>query len=410
MSQDRSMNLNKIQSILLGLSIVAYTLRGNLGATFITLFLVVNIISSLSLLSVYKDKMLELSALFFLIFSVIMYAFRTLNFEYHLWIGYLAVPVILVESRRKYMVLWKILKIVSLFEALGIFVQRIIPSIYYALVSIILPNRVLLEISNRLSLGYYTGFSREVSYSMFLIIIGLGLYIYDFSKINNRRQRYVPIVFLFGALFISGKRATLIFFVVSLFLVQFLVSKNQFKILKYVGCAVVGIFLLVSTYQIWSRIPSLQRIVEMISYINEGDIIGLTNGRTVIYEKAIELWNENKVWGIGWGNFKYLMPSNSWYANYDVHNCFLQILTETGAVGAAFYYLFVLGCIVRITKLMGRAKKSSLDVRRIASFLVYVQLFFLFYSITEPVLYHYTCYIIFFLGVRETTIMYRKLQ
>lgn len=412
----RGIKKNAITSSLLALSMVVFAFRGKFGAIIITLAL------AIELFILFKNMKIRLHLgitnfwiPFLLIFSVICNALRSINYEYYLHIGYLfAIFILLNTKSNKYDKLWSVLKGISLFEAFGIYLQRIIPSLFYSVMSIILPGDVVAQIRNRVLSGYMTGFSREVSYTMFLICIGIGLYWYDCNVQPKLRsdssivKKRLVLFFLFGALFLSGKRATLIFSVFSLFITGFINSKDKFKVLKYFLGVCAGIGVIIVFYPFWSKISSLQRIVELLSFIQMNDYTGITNGRVDIYSMAISLWENHPIIGIGWGNFKYSISESFWYSGFDVHNCFLQVLCENGYVGAIPYYCLIITSLIRVVICNIKLRKIDTNESRVSKFLCYVQFFFVMYSITEPILYEYTDYIIFFVCINLTSIFLKK--
>ena len=157
----------------------------------------------------------------------------------------------------------------------------------------------------------------------------------------------------------------------------------------------VVLAIIVGTYSSWKNIPSLARYASWIdSYLVGRDIAILTTGRTEIYNTAINLWNNNRLFGIGWNNFKNSVPQTFWYSRFDVHNCYLQVLCETGYLGAVLYYILLVVTIIRLIycAYLGREQKLS----PVFAFCIYYIVFFLLYSITGTVLYEYSYYIIFF--------------
>lgn len=405
----RQVGLNSIISILIALSMLAYALRGKVGAIIISMYIVIVIIEFFRKQTAKINTFNYVYATHILFFAVLINTIRAQNIEYYKIIGYFSAALILFNTRIDfYKGLWKLLKAISIFEAIGTYMQMIMPQCYYFLLSIILPDTVVLQIKSRLLQGYYTGFTREVSYTMFLIVIGLGLYIYDVtenSSIKKDWSRLGAIVFLTGALFISGKRATLLFCFMSIFIIQFLQSTKKQKLIKYAVLGISSFFLLTITYPIWSKISKMQRIVELVKFVKIGDWAGATNGRIAIYETAIKLWSEKKWLGIGWGNFRHLVPQNVWYSGFDVHNCYLQILCETGIIGAFLYYLLTSITIVNLVRCINKAKYLDIQSRKLIIFAGYIQVFFILYSLTEPILYEYPDYIMYFICVNLTSII-----
>lgn len=336
---------------------------------------------------------------------------RSLSPEYYLIVGYLAATVLLLESSTKYYDdIWVWFKYIAIFEAFGVYLQWITPEIYYSLVSIVLPKEVVVSIGNRLVEGYYTGFTREVSYTVFLIIVGLGIYIFLEDK-KKKKYDYVIIAFLFGSLLVSGKLAPFLFFILSFLITLFIRSKDKLKIIKCLFLVLILIAGILLAYPLWSQIPVLSKFAKIINYLSLRDMTRVTNGRTVIYNDAIQLWKSNIWFGIGWGNFKYSIMSDRWYSGFDVHNCFLQVFCETGIIGGFLYIFLVLMSIVNICKLINYlSKRNNEKVSHLALFCGFIQIFFILYSLTEPILYEYTDYMIFFCSFSTTACLLREFR
>ena len=393
----KKIKTSELSSIFLALSMLLYAFRGKVGAIFITIELLIVLLIILKQKAKQRSWASKYAAIFLFIFAFVLHIFRSISAQYYLCIGYLLTPLLLMETKKeRYNELWKWLKGIAVFEAIGVYTQFLFPSLYYTLISIILPSDVISSIRTRLQSGYYTGFSHEVSFTMFLIVIGLGLYLYD-SETRKKRKKWFIIVFLFSALFISGKRATLLFFIVAFFMTQFIQSDSKVKIIKYGLIAVAGVVLLRITYPWWSQLPALSRVNEFIKFFTLNDVIGMTSGRTVIYENAIRLWKTNRWFGIGWGNFKYSINQSFWFSGFDVHNCFLQILCETGIVGLFFYSILCITSLINsIRAILLYRRSENVKTYRLAVFCCYIQIFFVLYSLTEPILYEYTDYVIYF--------------
>lgn len=408
-----------ILSLLITLSMLFYAIRGKIGALLITLFIFIFIIYLIKNGKNINKSFSSFYAIFILVFALIFGISRNINFEFYLFIGYFAAVLLLLNNNLNvYDKVWNILGKISLFEAFGIFMQKLFPNIYYSLISIVLPSNVVSSIKNRLVEGYYTGFTREVSFTMFFIVIGLGIYLFDILKkdkenidSNYKIKKYFKILFLFAALVVSGKRATLIFFLLTIFIIQFIRSKDSLKTMKYLGIGCGLLLLLYISFPLWSKIESLSRIVELLTFIKEKNIIGITNGRNLIYQNAIDLWNTNRIFGIGWGNFKYMVNGALWYAGFDVHNCYLQILCENGLIGAAVFYTLTIISIFRFVKCLKKARECGDGyIYKLSLITAYVQIFFITYSFTEPILYEYTDYIIYFISINITNLLLYKLE
>ena len=386
-----------ISYILLALSALVYALRGNYGAILITLF----IITAGSFLFrkelMMSNKTSLCAAIFVLLFAVVIHYMRSVSAQYYLIIGYVAAIIVLLESNlNHYNILWKCLKGIAIFEALGVYLQFFFPNTYYAIISKILSSVMISSIRSRQATGYYTGFTHEVSFTMFLVVAGLGLYLFDPFKKKNKKN-LLAIVWLLGSLVLSGKRASLLFFFLTYALTLFILSKDKGEIIKFATYGFACIVLVWVTYPWWGQFTIFDRVNIFINDFKNNDLIAMSNGRLMIYNEALQLWKSNKLLGIGWGNFKYLVSDNVWYTGFDVHNCPLQVLCETGIVGLAFYVVITTKAIINSISAVKRSRNTEdYGLNRVAVYCCYMQMFFVMYSMTEPILYEYTDYILYF--------------
>ena len=102
---------------------------------------------------------------------------------------------------------------------------------------------------------------------------------------------------------------------------------------------------------------------------------------------------------------KYAVPSSFWFSGFDVHNCFLQVFCETGYIGGILYIILIIGSLIKVVMCNYKFRNEKSDIRSLTKFLCYVEFYFVLYSITEPILYEYTDYIIFFICINTTSLL-----
>lgn len=131
----KKIKLSDLSAALLALSAMAFALRGKIGAIFITLSLLCNTI--IVIRSRQRMNSFNLyAALFLFVFAFVLNTFRSLSPQYYLIIGYLAASVLLLESSMKNIDgVWKWLKGIAIFEATGVYLQWIIPELYYSIIT-----------------------------------------------------------------------------------------------------------------------------------------------------------------------------------------------------------------------------------------------------------------------------------
>ena len=131
------------------------------------------------------------------------------------------------------------------------------------------------------------------------------------------------------------------------------------------------------------------------------------SGRTLLYALAMRLFGRSPVLGIGWGNFRaytqgiFSMSSGS---TYEAHNVYLQMLCETGVVGASVFIITVLATLFYgIRKYRSKIAEEQRDSEFYKlQFGLYLQLFFLLYCMSGNPLYDYNFLITYFIGVLVT--------
>lgn len=395
--KNKTVSYNKAADILLVISFFLYTYRGNLGAMVAVCSFIARMCSRKIRMKHTKILLLAWS-IYLSAFAILSYSIRAVNFKMYVFIAYsFAVFNIFAARQINFNYVAKLLYKGSAAYVFSVWLQFLVPGVYTPIVRVLFSSDNYYEIIKRMSNGYMTGFTREVAYVALIIVIGL-LYIVFLYKGKYR----IPLAALYLiTLFLTGKKAHPILVVVAIILTYYLMTENLKKHLKIwlICLALLGVAAL--TFPIWKNISFMSRIVVFINGIQSGlDANALTSGREVIYQRAFNLWSDNKMFGIGWTNFRSLgaygtSEYTTWFNNYDVHNCYLQILCETGIAGMIpFIVIFLLSFAVSIKKL--RSQKSGEIKYSFAYFL-----FFWLYAISEPCLFQDSYFIFLFLCIGE---------
>lgn len=383
-----TITLGQIADFSLVLSIFLFAYRGNLGGIVAIFSLIVRIMKG-KFVKINANKVLLFWILYLLVFPICLYIIRNKNFEFYAFMGYvLSLSILVFANELDYERIFKYIYIGAIFIASSVLLQFLFPKIFDFFAKIIMPSNVYTSVINRSSTGYVTGLTREVSYAALFLFIGL-LY-----SIFIKKNRVISFIWL-GILFLTGKKAQPIFAIIAICIVLYSQTKNLKKHLKILCGIFVVVVAIVVSFPLWKNVSFLGRLVTFIEKINNGsDIIGLTSGRTVIYERAIELWLQNKWFGIGWENFRNLGAYGSsayttWFNNFDVHNCYLQILCETGIIGAAIFLLILIPTLIQAIKIL--RKNPTQYIKFSEAYFI----FFWIFVLTEPCLYT-DSYVIFF--------------
>lgn len=199
-------------------------------------------------------------------------------------------------------------------------------------------------------------------------------------------------VFLYAILLV-GRRGELLVAVLCLALLALaLCSKKQrrFLILGGIAACVVGFAAIVALLPWLKQFPPMVRYVMTVEQLLSGQDI--TSGRLELYALAWNSFLEHPILGIGWDRF-YTLVTDEFQALHgytpveDVHNIYLQFLTETGLVGTPFLiaplvYLYSLTW-AQLSRL--RKRRGGLEAARMlctSAFLI--QSFLLILGLIDP--------------------------
>jgi O-antigen ligase len=220
-----------------------------------------------------------------------------------------------------------------------------------------------------------------------------------------KKKRICHLVWLIAAiiaLLLTGKRGHIIFTAAALvFLFYFYMSNHKrgriIKILFALSLVIMLVFV-VSMF-----VPYILLFLER--FVEQAQLGDITSGRVYLQELALQMFNKSRLFGIGWDGFKYkYLGSISIDAvMLNVHNVYIQLLTECGIVGALPFYVFFLSngfkAVQSLVKMVKRPdEEKSILVLRNVMFAVFVELFFLMYCLTGNPLYDEQTLILYIVG------------
>ena len=226
-------------------------------------------------------------------------------------------------------------------------------------------SRMSLVLNFQSSLGTYLA-------RLFPLLIGLLLFVFNYSKTNL----FVTISLLISTdllIYISGERTSLGLLFVSTILIILLISKYKFLRL---GTFLVSIFIMaiitINNDNIRERnIDHTMNQMNLLS--NDGNIVAFSNEHQRIFNNALAIYSENKIFGVGPKLFrKYCKDSieenKSYQCSSHPHNTYLQIMSETGTIGFLFIvscFLYIIYLILQHTFLLLKGKTSIINDYRI---------------------------------------------
>lgn len=255
----------------------------------------------------------------------------------------------------------------------------------------------------------YSGFSYQTAHLAGYVLSALGIFIFlNWNvKLSTKIFYILCIIVLFIAMLLSSKRAHLIFMVIALS-ITILFSLNNKKIISSITkvavtflATILLIFLLYNSFD-------FQEDSAIVSFVNEleetftGIVEGkdVSNGRSVLFAYAWDLFKENPIMGIGWNeyinNSLGLIRSDS---GSHPHNIYLQLLAEFGLIGFLSFMLPVLYLYYKTFKLLRFLSIKSIALHKWKTgiqFSFYSQTFFLLYGMTGNLLTDYNFLLLYF--------------
>lgn len=183
--------------------------------------------------------------------------------------------------------------------------------------------------------GTYIGYGNNsaalvLSYSA---ICSFYLYMLKNKKINI----FYAFVFMVFTLLCGSKKGLLIcvFGIGCLIISQ---GKNMFGVLKKIICMtlivlvlVLGVMKIEPLYNVLGI--RIERMFLALNGENGGDMS--TIDRLLFSKRALQVFKENKIIGVGLDNFRYYN-----YVKYYAHNNYLEIAADLGIIGLVLYYWF----------------------------------------------------------------------
>lgn len=248
--------------------------------------------------------------------------------------------------------------------------------------------------------GITNNFSQNGIYiSVFLMTICSKYFSFAAFKKNEKRSKME--LFLIAAalvaLLLTAKRGVLIYSVSSIFGAYLITSKRKLSFLAKFGMAAMVIIVIISLLS--EFMPEMGYIFERLARSGE-DTSSLE--RFAMWKLALKYFSKKPLFGVGFWRFRDLYRQNlfgvyyknSRYQRLDAHNTYIQVLCETGIIGAIFYVtalLLLLGCTIQLARRLRNT--SNDDLRFGVTLSLCIQLFYMVYSLTGNCLHDVVFYL-----------------
>ena len=186
--------------------------------------------------------------------------------------------------------------------------------------------------------NYMSGFAITINIAAYYICVLCALLFS--SLIIEKRNRLIAGLLLsvaILALLLTQKRTLFIsVFIAIFFVVAFGKKKLSNKIRVFM---ISSLFLVIGLWLIIEYVPAFNTFVSRMKDI---DVLA---GRRDFYEEMILWFKQNPVFGVGIGT-----ADRKW--SYGGHNCYLQLLGETGIVGFVLFFVVFIAPIKKIWKMI----------------------------------------------------------
>lgn len=245
----------------------------------------------------------------------------------------------------------------------------------------------ILSYQSGYELGLTSHYSTNAIYCTIAFIIAMTLFINCDKKNKERRIYFVFAALAMLAILLTAKRGHLIFGLAAVLVTYYFCAREHFsnKILKTVLVSILAVsaFMIVSQY-----IPALRNVIER--FVNSNDDI--SNGRYAFWEAALDGFYNNKIFGLGWqGYFYVILNADTSFGHTNVHNVYIQLLCERGIVGTAFVILLYLHNLKSSLRCINNLKKQTkTNYFSYVAVSFAIQVFFIIYGITGCDLFDFT--------------------
>lgn len=301
----------------------------------------------------------------------------------------------------------------SMFFAIGVILNSLTPSFFRTILSIF-PSSYSTIVRQQMQ-RFVTGFSTNPGFSAGYI--AGGIIVIAAACQNNKdelKRRIVPLIILAFGLMLTGKRGPAIFLLLTIVLCYLIPMRGAKKARRYWRIFIIVLLLVVLFrvfYEVLVTIPVVNEIANTISGLLVGDDV--TSGRSRLYVWAIQLFLQNPLVGIGWGDYKTTVVGNATLVKeLDVHNIYLQLLCETGIVG----FVIIVGTFILMWNISRKLYRqcfnsSDYNIRSMLPFIYFsfaYQTYFLLEGFASNTLYDQNYQVIYMISCAITmSVQYR---
>ena len=304
----------------------------------------------------------------------------------------------------------KIIELLCRIIAGSIIIQIFIPNLYSSYLYFLIRGsssarqRLAGEVSNHI----YSGIVGEKSEAAFLMVVAvINILARSVSEKRISRQNKIWLAVYFVAMVLPAKRMLFAIGILMVLLYAMFWTRGSKKVVALSGVGLMGIV----GYILMSIVPVLNTLLVRFTSFADDDT---ANGRTYLWEYAIEMFRERPLFGYGYGSYNtyasekgvILTDDGTWISQ--AHNIYYQLLGETGIIGFVFFLLICICTLYvcfRLYKIRHLMNKSDIALLFIGVNFVVLTLI---YGLTGNVIYYTNQVMFFFFGISISVCLYRK--
>ena len=284
----------------------------------------------------------------------------------------------------------KLIRLLCFFTELHLallFLQFLLPNIFYVIEGITSSSELLYITQSNANTGVFMGLTGQTSTISFYLGLGIALRLYRFGQ-NRSVLNLIFILLFFVGILLTNRRGSLVC-ALALIIIYLFLGKERVSV-KAISIVVVSTLVLMIGIQ---NIPGAENMINKFAVLQERN--HLLSGRDQLWDLAIQLFSEHKLFGIGLGGYSQHIDV------VNAHNSYLQKLCELGIVGAVIYMLpFIRTYIMSVYYAIRRRTNKDWVVNYyndLNLLVVLLQSFFFILSITEGVFETPAFYVIIFI-------------
>lgn len=316
------------------------------------------------------------------------------------FIGYFSFITLVILVKCDYISLNRAIRLLyamAIFHVAFVFIHVLLKSQFTSFIYAIIDSGAVSTFNRAVKGNYHTGFGYIPGDTSGYLINGIFILLFS-NRIVSNKHRYLWSGVLFLGVLFCGKRSHLLCLVISIMLVWMITASGSKKAKRIVLSIVIVISAFTLGYMLlpfFSNIPMLNRISLALDRISNGQ--DFTSNRTNLTIQAMQFFTQNKLLGIGWKSFNQYTFNKWGYTNY-VNNVYMQLLTETGIVGAVLFILpmmISLYATIKKAVLLTRQKNRDINAMNYLSLSLALQIFFLTYCFLEIPFYDFTFLLVY---------------